>query len=160
MKEKELTSTAEVIETVEPAAPAAPAAPAVSALPDGYLVGGYYAPASNGEKYLKVDYVGSYAVHIAAALAPMKPSDFNTLMREMKRSKKRTLPFEARQTATYELMPKAATLVRRGKAPKLLLDMITENLEAIHNDEDWTAFYRHLEAIVGYLYAGGGIIEV
>lgn len=111
-KEKVLTSTAEVTENI-----VVPAAPAVSTLPDGYLVGGYYATADNGAKYLKADYVGSYATHIAAALA-MKPSYFNALMREMKRSKKGTLP-TTRQTRRMSSCQKLllSSGVARPQAP-------------------------------------------
>ncbi len=37
----------------------------------------------------------------------MQITDFNRLLREMKRSKKKTLPFEARLTAVSEMLPKA-----------------------------------------------------
>ena len=112
-------------------------------LPDGYLSGGYYATTDKGDKYLRPE--------IAAALAPLRPSDFNALLREMKKAKKKTLPFEARQTAAAEMFPKALALVRRKKAPALLAELIQTNLNAIKNDADWSAYYRHLEAIGGYL---------
>ena len=68
-----------------------------------------------------------------------------------KKAKKKTLPFEARQTAAAEMFPKALALVRRKKAPALLAELIQTNLNAIKNDADWSAYYRHLEAIGGYL---------
>ena len=120
-------------------------------LPDGYLSGGYYATTDKGDKYLRPEFVGSQARQLAAALDPLRPSDFNALLREMKKAKKKTLPFEARQTAAAEMLPKALTLVRRKKAPALLVKLIQANLEAIKNDADWSAYYRHLEAIGGYL---------
>lgn len=119
-------------------------------LPAGYLSDGYYANAANGKKYLRPAYVADYAQSIAAALA-MRPSDFAALMREMKRNRSRSLPFEARQTATAEMLPKALALVKRKKAPSLLVDFIKANAAAVHNDDDFTAFYRHCEAVSGYL---------
>lgn len=120
-------------------------------LPDGYLSGGYYATTDKGDKYLRPEFVGSQAQQIAAALAPLRPSDFTALLREMKKAKKKTLPFEARQTAAAEMFPKALALVRRKKAPALLAELIQTNLNAIKDDADWSAYYRHLEAIGGYL---------
>lgn len=121
-------------------------------LPAEYLTAGYYAAAENGKEYLRPQFVSGYAQEIAAALSPLKSSDMNILLREMKRSKKTALPFEARQTAAYEMLPKAISLVRRKRAPQLLVDFINANLSVIYNDNDWTAFYRHLEAIAGFLY--------
>lgn len=125
-------------------------APSPVMLPAGYLSDGYHATTEKGKKYLRPAYVADYAQSIAAVLA-MKPSDFAALMREMKRNRSRSLPFEARQTAAAEMLPKALALVKRKKAPALLVDFIKANAAAVKNDEDWTAYYRHLEAINGYL---------
>jgi len=125
----------------------------VNSLPDSYLCDGYYATTEKGAKYLRPEYVADYAENIAVALSSMKLTDYNGLLREMKRSKKSTLPFEARQTAVAEMLPKALNLVSHKKAPQILVDMIRANLNAIKTDEDWTAFYRHLDAITGYLSA-------
>lgn len=122
-----------------------------ASLPTGYLNNGYFATTDKGTKFLRPEFVGKHAETIAALLASMKPSDFTGLLREMKRSKKKTLPFEARQTAAAEMLPKALALVHRKKAPALLVDFIRANLDAIKTDEDWAAYYRHLEAIGGYL---------
>lgn len=120
-------------------------------LPAGYLEGGYHATTDKGAKYLRPEYVSDYAQKIAAALSTMKPSDFSGLLRELKRSKKRVLLFEARQTAAAEMLPKAMALHHRKKAPSLLVDFISVNLDAIQTDEEWTAFYRHLEAIQSFI---------
>ena len=123
-------------------------------LPAGYLSDGYYAITDKGAKYLLHEFVGKYAETMASLLADMKPTDFNSLLREMKRSKKKTLPFEARQTAAAEMLPKALALVHRKKAPILLVTFIKDNLDRIHDDDDWYAYYRHLEAIAGYMIGG------
>lgn len=132
-------------------------APAAT-LPADYLTDGYYAVADNGKEYLRPQIVATYARGIAAALASMKPADINAMIRELKRSKKSSLPYEARQTAAYEMLPRAISLVRRKRAPQLFVDFVSANLDAIHNDNDWTAYYRHLEAIAGFmsLHQGGG----
>lgn len=125
--------------------------PHAPALPAGYLENGYYAVAENGTKYLRPEFVGKYAEIMASQLGSMKIADFSSLLREMKRSKKKTLPFEARLTAAAEMLPKALALVHRKKAPALLVAFIKGNLRRIDNDDDWYAYLRHLEAISGYM---------
>lgn len=123
-------------------------------LPAGYLSEGYYATTDSGAKYLRPEFVGKYAEIMATLLADMKATDFGNLIREMKRSKKKTLPFEARLTAAAEMLPKALALVHRKKAPALLVTYIKDNLDHLHDDDDWTAYYRNLEAIAGYMIGG------
>ena len=123
-------------------------------LPADYLPSGYYATTDKGTKYLRPEFVGKYAEIMATLLADMKATDFGNLIREMKRSKKKTLPFEARLTAAAEMLPKALALVHRKKAPALLVTYIKDNLDHLHDDDDWTAYYRNLEAIAGYMIGG------
>lgn len=153
--------TATVEETVTEQVPAVDTTSTATAsdntpvyLPAGYLSDGYYAITDKGAKYLRPEFVGKYAETMASLLADMKPTDFNSLLREMKRSKKKTLPFEARQTAAAEMLPKALALVHRKKATILLVTFIKDNLDRIHDDDDWYAYYRHLEAIAGYMIGG------
>lgn len=129
--------------------------PAPATLPENYLVGGYYATTDKGAKYLRPEFVDEYARNIAASLTGMKPSDFAAMLRDMKRAKKTTLPFEARQTAAAELLPRAIGLVHKKKAPSVLTEFVKANLAAIKTDEDWSAFFRHMNAINGFLMAGG-----
>ena len=123
-------------------------------LPADYLSSGYYATTDKGTKYLRPEFVGKYAEIMATLLADMKATDFGNLIREMKRSKKKTLPFVARLTAAAEMLPKALALVHRKKAPALLVTYIKDNLDHLHDDDDWTAYYRNLEAIAGYMIGG------
>lgn len=123
-------------------------------LPADYLSSGYYATTDKGTKYLRPEFVGKYAEIMATLLADMKATDFGNLIREMKKSKKKTLPFEARLTAAAEMLPKALALVHRKKAPALLVTYIKDNLDHLHDDDDWTAYYRNLEAIAGYMIGG------
>ena len=136
--------TATVEETVTEQAPAVDTTSTATAsdntpvyLPAGYLSDGYYAITDKGAKYLRPEFVGKYAETMASLLADMKP-----------------LPFEARQTAAAEMLPKALALVHRKKAPILLVTFIKDNLDRIHDDDDWYAYYRHLEAIAGYMIGG------
>ncbi len=148
--------TGEPVTEQAPAVDTTNTSTAPTALPSGYLENGYFATAADqgGAKYLRPEFVKDFAQQIAAALAPLRSVDFNGLMREMKRNKKRALPFEARQTAALEMLPKSLALVHRKKAPEILIDFIKANLDAIKTDEDWYAYYRHLEAIAGYMIGG------
>lgn len=129
--------------------------PAPATLPKNYLVGGYHATTDKGAKYLRPEFVDEYARNIAASLNEMKPSDFAAMLRDLKRAKKSTFPFEARKTAAAELLPRAIGLVHKKKAPSILTEFIKTNLAAIKTDDDWSAFYRHMNAISGFLMAGG-----
>ncbi len=128
-----------------------PTDPSPVHLPPDYLAHGYYAVSSNGIEYLCPEFVGEYAETMAKLLADMKPSDFNTLLKMLKRSKKSSLCFEARVTTAVELIPTAMVLVNRKKAPPLLVSFIAHNVDNIHDDDDWNAFYRHMEAIAAYM---------
>lgn len=130
-----------------------PTAPAT--LPKNYLVGGYYATTDKGAKYLRPEFVDEYARNIAASLNEIKPAEFAAMLRDLKRAKKSTLPFEARKTAAAELFPRVIGLVHKKKAPSILTEFIKVNLAAIKADDDWSAFYRHMNAINGFLMAGG-----
>ena len=149
-------TTGEPVTTQAPTLDTTPAANVPGYLPKDYLTNGYYATTDKGAKYLRPEFVGEYAETMAALLSDMKPSAFNGLLREMKRSKKTTLPFEARMTAAAEMLPKAMALVHRKKAPALLVSFIKDNLNHIQNDDDWTAYYRHLEAIAAFMTAQEG----
>lgn len=145
------TNTIPVADNVP--APATNTNTASAALPEGYLTEGYFATTDKGAKYLRPEYVGIFAQQIAAALAPtMKPSDFASLLRGLKKSNKSVLPYEARNTAILELRPKVRSLVHRKRAPQILSDFIDVNIAAVQDDEKWTAFYRHCEAVQGFLY--------
>ena len=52
------------------------------------------------------------------------------------------------------MLPKGLALVHRKKAPALLVTFVKDNLDHIHDDADWYAYYRHLEAIAGYMIGG------
>lgn len=144
----EITPLIDEIPEIEPEnATTAPAS-----LPVGYLADGYYAVTQKGASYRRPEYVDTYARQIAVLLATMKPSDFNPMLREMKRSNKGTLPFEARKTAAFELLPSSLALVRRKKAPQFLINFIKANLDAIKTDADWMAFFKHIQAVQGYMF--------
>ena len=140
------------VTTGEPVTNQAPA----STLPENYLTNGYYATTANGATYLRPEFVSSDAKAIALGLSSMKPSDFNGLLKEVKKSRKRNLPFEARQTALAEMLPKSLALVNRKKAPALLVSFVETSLATVRNDSDFDAFVRHADCIAAYLTAQKG----
>ena len=154
MDEKNITNTADEISTTDESV----TVQAVTSFPDGYLSGGYYASTDKGIKYLRAEYVGKYAEQLANQLScGMKTSDFTALFRELKRSKKKTLPYEMRQTAILEMLPKSLALVNRKKAPMLLVDFIKANSAAVCCDDDAMAFLRHTEAIAAYMSVSAAV---
>lgn len=149
------TEQAPTVDTTTTDTPEQTTAPAPATLPPDYLTGGYYATTDKAAKYLRPEFVGEQAQQIADALAGIRPSDFAAMLRDLKRAKKSTLPFEARQTAAAELLPRAIGLVHKKKAPPVLTEFVKANLAAIKTDDDWSAFYRHMNAINSFLMAGG-----
>lgn len=165
MLKKETTTAKEAIQTNEILANKTPAdtnllVPVVEVetfkLPESYLANGYYATAENGKPYLRPELVGDHAQHVATNLSGMKPTDFNALVRILKPAKSSSLPYEAKQTAVQELLPKTMMLVSKKKAPTLLIDFVHTNIDHIHNPQDWLGFYRHMEAIAGFMTIKGG----
>ena len=149
------TEQAPTVDTTTTDTPEQTTAPAPATLPPDYLTGGYYATTDKAAKYLRPEFVGEQAQQIADALAGTRPSDFSAMLRDLKRAKKASLPFEARKTAAAELLPRAIGLVHKKKAPPVLTEFVKANLAAIKTDDDWSAFYRHMNAINSFLMAGG-----
>lgn len=141
-------------ETQETTTPATEAT--TPGLPAGYLSDGYLATPAKGKKYLRPAYVADYAEQIANTLsANMKPSDFAALVRILKRKKSKNYPFEARQSALSEAHSKARALVHSRKAPPLLLEFFKASAAAIHDDDDWSAFFTHVEVIYNLIVSEG-----
>lgn len=120
-------------------------------LPRGYLDEGYFGVTNSGAKFLRRQFVGEYAQIMANQLASMELSDINSIVREMRRGKKKDLPYEARLTIASEVQIRAMVLAHQKKAPALLVTFVKDNLDHIACDDDWFAFLRHLEAIAAYM---------
>ena len=144
-----ITGTTPTEEPVSGQAPAADSSPVF--LPKDYLAQGYYGVTDSGAKFLRRQFVGEYAEIMANLLAFMELSDFNGLVREMRRGKKKELPYEARMTIASEVLIRAMVLAHQKKAPALLFTFVKDNLDHITCDDDWFAFLRHLEAIAAYM---------
>lgn len=118
-------------------------APAVNpvTLPDGYLADGYTGPTIN--------YVTNWAVEIAEKLAPMDPEIFRKLYWSVG-----GIPcgnYKARRTAICKLGTIASNLVRKGKAPEILIDFCKANAAAATTPEAVEQFVNHMEAIFCYM---------
>ena len=120
-------------------------------LPKGYLEEGYFGVTNSGAKFLRRQFVGEYAETMAKLLASMELSDIDSIVREMRRGKKKDLPYEARMTIASEVQIRSMVLAHQKKAPALLVTFVKDNLDHIACDDDWFAFLRHLEAIAAYM---------
>lgn len=120
-------------------------------LPPDYLKHGFYKGEGN-KQYPDPNLVP--LAHDLASLLHMgglTPARYNPLLRDLKRAKKKSLPFEAKTGAVNSLIPKALRLVAKKQAPELLVKIIQANLTALKNPEDYPALYDHFENIGAYL---------
>lgn len=125
-------------------------------LPADYLKDGYLGITDKGKKYIRHVYVAEYAEQLAETFsASMKPTDFAALVRILKSKKAKSYPFEARQSAMSQAQSKARALVHSRKAPPLLVSFFNANIGAINNDDDWTAFFTHMEVIQNLIISAG-----
>lgn len=138
-------------ETAEPAE-ATNAPEASSSLPADYLSEGYYKGEGTG-RYLDPDLVDGTAKQIANALADggLKRATINPILRELKKSNKKTLPLDAKRGALAGAIVTAKQLEQRHRAPSLLVEVLEGNRAAVQTDADYTAAVKHLTAVGVYL---------
>lgn len=121
-------------------------------LPEGYLSNGYYVTAPNGKSKYPDPALNDSAKKIGQDLAAgLKSSEFNKMLRDLKKAKKRTLPIEAQTGAISALIPKALLLEQKKRAPHLLVEILEANLAAVKDFNDYVACYNHLESMGVYL---------
>ena len=149
-------------DSTTPAASEVPAAPtsipaaedilSETGLPAGYLAEGYCKIAGK-TRYIDPDFIGARAQEIAEALAEggLKPSGFNPILRELKKANKKNLPVEVKKGALAGAIIKAKLLVQKKRAPRLLVALLEQNLEAVQDTTDYGSAYQHLEAVGVYL---------
>ena len=116
-------------------------------LPNGYLSNGYLN--KNGEP--DVRYVTDIAEEIAQKLAPMKKHIFGQMYDKIQHVAAPLAPLNGKQLEINRLVPLAAHLVNKGKAPKILLDFCKANANAVKSAADCTYFCYHMEAVYGYM---------
>ena len=121
-------------------------------LPAGYLAEGYCKIAGK-TRYIDPDLIGARAQEIAEALTEggLKPSGFNPILRELKKANKKNLPVEVKKGALAGAIIKAKLLVQKKRAPRLLVALLEQNLEAVQDTTDYGSAYQHLEAVGVYL---------
>lgn len=150
-KTPESTTPAEASVTAEDVTSTA-ATPTAGNIPAEYLRGGYYKGEGAG-RYINPDLVGIMAQTIAKALADggLKPGGINPILRELKKSNKKTLPQEAKRGALSGAIVTAKQLQQRKHAPTLLVDILECNRAAVQDGEDYKAAVKHLTAVGVYL---------
>ena len=147
----EATTPAEASVTAEAITNTA-ATPTAGNIPAEYLRGGYY-KGEGAARYISPVLVGIMAQKIATALADggLKPSGINPILRELKKSNKKTLPLDAKRGALIGAIVAAKQLHQRKRAPTLLVDILECNREAVQDGEDYKAAVKHLTAVGVYL---------
>lgn len=153
MDKKQKIKTAAESGTKTPEAPQGMEAPeASSSLPADYLSEGYY-KGEGAARYIDPDLVGETAQRLAQDLATggMKQTATNSILRELKRADKKTLPLDAKQGALSGAIVTAKQLQQRHRAPGLLVDILERNRAAVESDADYKAAVKHLTAVGVYL---------
>lgn len=119
---------------------------------DEYLSRGYYL-GEGAARYIDPDLVGETAQRLAQDLATggMKQTATNSILRELKRADKKTLPLDAKQGALSGAIVTAKQLQQRHRAPGLLVDILERNRAAVESDADYKAAVKHLTAVGVYL---------
>lgn len=121
-------------------------ATALSQLPEGYLKDGYYIA---GTENPDARYVASMAKEIAKKLAPMEKRAFEEMYQRVRYTNR--FDFAQRQLEINRLVPLATKLVKKGKAPAILLDFCKANAAAVKTLADSTYFLYHMEAVYCYM---------
>ena len=140
------------VATPSETAEATKAPEASSSLPADYLSEGYY-KGEGAARYIDPDLVGETAQRLAQDLATggMKQTATNSILRELKRADKKTLPLDAKQGALSGAIVTAKQLQQRHRAPGLLVDILERNRAAVESDADYKAAVKHLTAVGVYL---------
>ena len=148
MEAPEVATPSETAEATE----ATKAPEASSSLPADYLSEGYY-KGEGAARYIDPDLVGETAQRLAQDLATggMKQTATNSILRELKRADKKTLPLDAKRGALAGAIVTAKQLQQRHRAPGLLVDLLERNQATIYSDADYKAAVKHLIAVGVYL---------
>lgn len=122
------------------------------ALTPGYLSEGYF-KGDEKARYMDPNLVGETAQRLAQDLArgELKQSAFNSILRELKRADKKTLPLEAKRGALSGAIVTAKRLEQRKRASGLLVDVLERNRAAVQTDVDYAAAVKHLTAMGVFL---------
>lgn len=125
-------------------------------LPTDYIKGGFLDTAPNGQRPIKVEYVGRFAQELAASLTGGTPAltaaAFNAaFLRDAKKHNSPKVVYGAKAACAAAMLPAAIKLVAKHKAPPLLQDMITAAVGAVFDDKTFEALYKHLDAVYSFM---------
>lgn len=113
--------------------------------PVGYLEYGY--KTADGKCDLR--FVTSYAIEIAAKLAPMDKERFRTFYYELYLSVRE--PLDKKQKLLHQLTARAHYAAQHGKAPKIFWEFMKYNAEMVVDHKSYSDFVDHLEAIYCFM---------
>lgn len=132
-------------------------------LPAGYLAdlkSGYFSPGEDGQKRaMRKEFIIDYPRAIADALNNTpREQDNRTQLRKYFDYCVRIRTMLGTGRSFQELKPEFARLVpfanyakTRGVVSQIFVDFIEENVNAVHDGEDFSAFLKHFEAIVAFI---------
>ena len=127
-------------------------------LPEGYLKGGYFEPAAEGERpALRKEYIVGYPEKIAKALEDREKNksaqlrkfyDYCIRIRDML---ERGQSFRELESEFCRLAAFAKYAESRGKVSGLFVEFIQKNVDAVQSKEEFYAFVKHFEAVIAYI---------
>lgn len=128
------------------------------ALPDGYLKGGYFEPAAEGERpALRREFIIGYPETIANALEDREKNkstqlrkfyDYCIRIRDML---DRGQSFHEVESDFCRLAAFAKYAESRGRVSDLFVKFIQNNVNMIHSKDEFYAFLKHFEAVIAYI---------
>lgn len=127
-------------------------------LPEGYLQGGYFAPAETGGRpVLRREYIIGYPEQIAKALDDRDKNKSSQLRKfydyciRIRDALNQGQSFQALEGDFCRLTGFVKYAEGRGRVTPLFVDFIQKNVEAVHSKEEFGAFIKHFEAVIAYI---------
>lgn len=124
-------------------------------LPEGYFTKGILGTSASGKPYTRVEYIRDYPQALAQLLSndptPLSAAAFNKmLLAPIRKHQRRGVAVEAKITCAASTVPAVMTLVAKGKAPMLMLEIITISRSVV-DSPSFDAFADHMAALHAYL---------
>ena len=113
--------------------------------PKGYLAYGY----DTAEGKCDFRYVDSYAIEIAAKLAPMNKELFRSFYYEVDLAARN--PIDQKQKLLHQLVASAYARVLRNQAPEFFYVFMQRNADVVTDNTSYNDFRDHMEAIYCYM---------
>ena len=127
-------------------------------LPDGYLDGGYFSPAKDGQKRaMKREYILGYPEQIARALDDRDKNKSTQLRKfydyciRIRDALEQGKTFQEVESDFCRLTAFAKYAENRSRVTSLFVDFIDRNVKIVQSKESFYAFLKHFEAVIVYI---------